>query len=620
VGLASSTVSLTMRQTLTRILRLLGEGHRSRWVVVIVFALVASGLEMLGALVIFGLIARITTDTSGFELPLVGDVRTLVPGLSDLGVLALLGLLVGVFFVLRGAAIVGQAYVQYRVAENAGARLATRLLQGYLAMPASFHLQRNSAELIRNAFDTVQQFTREGLVSVVKLLSHGIMILGLLTVLLVTTWQATLIAIVLLGPTSWLLLRLVLPRVKRMGKVSQTRSETTLRALNEGLGGWRELKLLGRQPAFVRAFEIDRRELARVRYLRSTAKEIPRAVSETVLVLFVLAFLGIAIVIGDGALQALPTLGLFGYVALRLQPSLNEVMHAANALKFAAAGIDHLYEDLALVEASTVPPTHAAQPIPMRRALELRGVWVRYPDADVDALRDIDLTIRAGEFIGIVGATGGGKSTLVDTIAGLLEPREGTILLDGVPLDQVRDGWQASIGVVHQTVFLTDASLRRNVALGIPEDEIDDAAVAEAVELAQLGAFIASLPDGVETHIGEGGVRVSGGQRQRLAIARALYHRPSTIVFDEGTSALDQVTESALIDALEGLRGERTLITVAHRLTTVRGCDRVVLIEGGRIVDAAPLEELAARHTSLSATDGVDRDVPRRTPTRSPLA
>jgi ATP-binding cassette, subfamily B, bacterial PglK len=586
-------------ETLRRSLELLGPDHRARWALVLVLALVASGLEAVGALAVFGVLARITTDASGFEVPGLGDVREVFPALSESTLLLIVGALIAGFFVLRAAIIVLQAYVQHRIAENAGARLSAQLLEGYLAMPYTFHLQRNSAELIRNAYDIVQQFVRDALIPAVNLASQTLMIVGLLAVLLWTSPAATLFAVALLGPFTWLLLRSVHPRVKRLGKRSQRVSRTSLQTLNESLSGWRDITILGRKRAFVDRFREDRRALARARYLKSTAKVVPRVALETGLVLFILAFLGASVVYQGGALEALPVLGLFGYAAVRLQPSLNDVLNALNSLKFVGPGIDLLYDDVQLFRAGGRVDDPDVDPLPLTRELRVDGASVRYPGTDEDALGEVDLTVRAGEFIGIVGPTGGGKTTLVDLLLGLLTPRVGRVTVDGVDVHDRTDAWHASLGVVHQDIFLADATLRRNIALGVPDDEIDEGRVREAVELAQLDTFVAALRDGLDTFVGERGVRVSGGQRQRLAIARALYRRPSVLFFDEGTSALDTTTETLLMEGLERLRGERTIIAVAHRLSTVRSCDRVVLIDGGRIVDVGPFDELASRHRAL---------------------
>jgi ATP-binding cassette, subfamily B, bacterial PglK len=579
-------------------LDLLGPGHRGRWVLVVTLALLASGLEVLGALLVFALLARITTDMSGFDVPGIGDLRELLPGVDQQTLMVVVGVGLAGFFLLRALVLVAQTYVQYRVAEHAGARLATTMLDGYLSLPYAFHLQRNSAELVRNSHDIVQQFAREALVPAVKLVSHSLIIVGLVGVLLVTSPLAALSALALLGPLTWLVLRLVHPAVKRLGRESQSRATTSIQTLQESLEGYRDITVLGRRDFFVAHFTHARRRLARAKYLRSTAKEAPRVVIETALVLFILGFLGVSALLRGGALEALPTLGLFGYAALRLQPSLNEIVASLNSLKFVGPGIELLQRDLALFRAA--PAADAAPaPLHLRRELRLSGVVARYPGADRDALTGVDLTVRAGELIGVVGPTGGGKSTLVDVMLGFMEPARGTVTVDGTPIAEHLPAWHASLGVVHQSVFLADSSLRRNVALGVPDADIDEERVAEALRLAQLEPFVASLPDGLDTVIGERGARVSGGQRQRLAIARALYRQPSTILFDEGTSALDSSTEAQLMAALTALRGDRTIIAVAHRLSTVESCDRVVLVLDGRIVDIAPFAELSARHPEL---------------------
>jgi ATP-binding cassette, subfamily B, bacterial PglK len=591
-----------MLKSLHKCVALLGPGQRNRWILVVVLALVASAFEAAGALVVFGVLARITTDASSFDVPVLGDLRTVFPEAGEPVLVAIVGAAIAVFFIVRAITIVGQGYVQYRLAENAGARLASRLLEGYLAMPYAFHLQRNSAELIRNSYETVQQFVRDALLPAVKLVGHSIICVGLVAVLLYTAPLATLLALAVLGPFTWMLLRVLHPRVKRLGQHAQELAKTSLQTLEESLSGWRDIKILGRERFFVQRFEQDRRRLARAKYLRATARDVPRVALETGLVLFILAFLGASVIVSGGALEALPVLGLFGYVAVRLQTWLNEILVALNSLKFVGPGIDLLHRDLQLFAREATHGDSPVAPLPLRRELTFERVSVRYPGSHRDALTDIDLTIRAGEFLGVVGPTGGGKTTLIDVMLGLLEPTAGRVRVDGADLREHGAGWRAGLGVVHQEVFLADTSLRRNIALGVPDKEIDDGLLAEAVELAQLEDFVASLPDGLDTMVGQRGIRVSGGQRQRLAIARALYRRPSVLVFDEGTSALDHNTEAELMSALEELRGDRTIVAVAHRLSTVHSCDRVVLVDDGVIVDVAAFDDLAARHGGLLQT------------------
>ena len=587
-----------MIDTLRKTSHLLGPTARKQWTVLVVLGLAASLFEAGGALVVYGLLTRITDEDGVFDLPLLGDLRD--AGLSENAIVALGGAVVAAFFVLRAAVLLTQRYVENRVVENAGARLAGRLLSGYLAMPYSFHLERNSAELIRNAFDTTQQFVKDGLRPAVTLFGQTLVAAGLVLVLLVTNAVPTVAAVVLLAPLTWALLRFIHPRVKRLGRRSQELSKRNLQSLEESLVGWRDVRILGRERAVADAYERDRLELARVRYLSTTARALPRIVMETALVLVILAFLGARVVTGSGALDALPALGLFGYAAVRLQPALNEILVSLNALKFMAPGIDLLHRDLVEIDDAATTLEEDVVPLALERELRLEGVGVRYAGAKRDALGDVDLVIRRGEFVGIVGSTGGGKTTLVDVVLGLLPPASGRVTVDGVDLVGHERAWQATLGVVHQMLFLADATIRQNVALGLPGAEIEEERVLEAVRLAQLDEFVASLPDGLDTRVGQRGIRVSGGQRQRLAIARALYRRPSVLVLDEGTSALDHETETDVMDALVALRGSRTIIAVAHRLTTVAACDRVVMIEGGRLVDVGPFDELAQRHRHLA--------------------
>ncbi len=353
--------------------------------------------------------------------------------------------------------------------------------------------------------------------------------------------------------------------------------------------GYRDITVLGRQDHFLASYRTARRGIARARYLRATLSDLPRVSIETVVVGLIAAFLIISTRTQDDSAGSLAVLGLFAYAALRIMPALNKVVNNLNLIRFGRAAVDDVQADLAL----PVPDVDdGAGRLGFNQELALQQVSFRYPGADQPTLLDLDLMIRKGESIGIVGATGAGKSTLVDLIVGLSIATSGSITVDGVDLTGRAPAWQRNIGMVSQQVFLLDDTLRRNIALGLPDDRIDEVRIREAVGLAQLDDFVASLPDSLDTMVGERGIRVSGGQRQRVAIARALYGRPSVLIFDEGTSALDNLTEAMLIEALAGLREDHTIITVAHRLSTVQDYDRIVFMRDGRIDDIGTFVEL----------------------------
>jgi ABC-type multidrug transport system fused ATPase/permease subunit len=587
---------------LTQVATLIAPSRRRRWVLVVILAAVVSVVEAVTTFLVFTLLRRLAGDADSLTLPLLGDLDAWVP-FTGPELLIFFGATVLGVFLLRGALILVQHYVQYRMAENAGAALSAQLMYGYMSMPHEFHLRRNSSELIRNAFDGVRRFVDEGLVPAVELLSKLAIVVGVTAVLVATDPVATLLAVATLGPLTAGILRLVHPKVQQLGETAQAMTQQNLQSLQQGLQGAREISVLGRERTFADAYAADRRKLARARYLRRVAIQAPRIVIETGVVGFIVAVLSFTLAAGQGLAQTLPALGLFGYAAARLIPELQHITKALNSLKFVGPALEDIRTDLSAVSASARPATQwaSARPLPFTAELKFERVRYRYPDSTHDALTDIELTITPGTSVGVVGPSGGGKSTLVDLVLGVLHPVQGRITADGRDIASNTRAWQANVGVVPQTIFLVDDTLRANIALGVPPHEIDDAAMAQAVHQAQLDELVADLPCGLDTVVGEHGVRLSGGQRQRIAIGRALYLRPRLLVFDEATSALDTETEATLMSTLESLRGQLTLVVVAHRLSTVEACDTVLLIREGRLVDHGPLQGLSVRHKALRA-------------------
>lgn len=575
-------------------LSLLDDRRRWRWAVLVVLALGVTGLEALGAMLIYSLVGFVSADGSRLMLPLLGDLTARFPDTPPRTLQVWIAVLVAAFFVVRGAAVIAQEYIQARIVHNAGAQVANRLVHGYLAMPYLFHTQRNSAESVRNAFDSAQRLVGHVLMPLVKVMAESLLVLGMAVVLLVVSPLATLLTVAGLGPALWLLMRIVQPRLKDLGSRSQTARNGSIQSLQQALGGFRDIRLLGGERHFAATFQEQRVELARSEYLKEALVAFPRALIETALVMIIVIIFMLALLSGQGLESVAGTLGAFAYVGLRLVTSLRIVADRLNTLRFGTAVLDDLHADQArLDEAEQVDlarRAHADEDF--RDRVEVRGVSFAYHQQAPWALQDVDVVIRRGEFVGICGPTGGGKSTLVDLLVGLLEPTTGEVLVDGQNLRGRRPWWHAQLGVVSQSVFLIDDTLRANIAFGRLDQDVDEAAVQRAVERAQLRDVIDQLPEGLDTVVGERGIRLSGGQRQRVAIARALYREPSVMVFDEGTSALDSATEAALVAALDDLKEGRTLIAVAHRISTVRDADRILVVEGGRISDSGHYEDL----------------------------
>lgn len=567
--------------------------RRLHWLLLVALALGVSALEMLGAVIVFVLLELVTDSEAPIELPVVGDLRTLMPGVESETLLVGVIVGMGAFTVLRAVAKVGAKYAHYRVAHNAGARLSIKLVEGYLSLPYSVHLRRNSSELIRNAREAVMEAVRSVLIPTIKVVAETMIIIGILVVLITIDPVATAVAVVVVGTTATVLLLVVQPRLKRIGRTAHRQNQLTYKRLQQALHGIRDIRLLGKEAYFAREYAKSQMKLARAHYLRSTAGALPAVIFEAVIIGLILVLFGLAMLTGAESQSTVSILGLFAYAGMRLQPSMQQLIGGLNEIKHASAPLDDIYADLREARA-IVAPSDDEEPVrlELRESLRLNHVSYAYEGTDAPALTMVDLEIRAGEQIGVCGPTGGGKTTLVDLITGLLDPTTGTVTVDGHDVSQHRRRWYQNLGVVPQMVFLIDDTLRRNIALGVADSDVDEKALQEAIDLAQLNEFIEKLPEGLETRVGERGIRISGGQRQRISIARALYRRPGVIIMDEGTSALDNATEINLMTSIERLRGQRTVILIAHRLTSVKNADRVIFVDGGRIAGVDTFAEL----------------------------
>ena len=585
---------------------LLDRERPGRWAILVVLSIVGSVFEMLGALAIYLLMALLTAPETVRDAPLIGGAVDLLPT-DDLTELRMLVAgIVLVFFVLRGIIVVTRAYVETRLVTNAGVAISDRLLAGYLAMPYTFHTRRNTAEMIRNAFTTTTLLQQQVMLPMAWAVGDVLVIAGLAAVVLASEPIGGLVAVVFLGGVTLLIQRFLRPRLIGWSRRAQDAASGGLQAVQQSLGGIRDIKLLGQETTFLAEHRHHRVRGARALYLTVAAGAIPRALIELAMVSAVVVLTFVVLATGASVDEALAAIGLFAYAGLRLQPVLQRLVTSINQIRGNGAIVDDLASDIAEIQAEArrvldgtpVPGGVAGETAVLRDALVLEDVRFTYaPDEPSvrPALRGVDLTVRRGEFLGICGPTGGGKSTLLDLMIGLLEPTAGVVRVDDRALDPAPAWWWAQLGVVSQQVFLTDDTLRRNIAFGVPDDAIDEERLARCVARAQLTELVERLTDGLDTLVGERGIRLSGGQRQRVAVARALYREPPVVVLDEGTSALDGATEAKLIAALDTIAPDRTLIAVAHRLATLRDADRILVVADGHVTDSGTYVELMGR-------------------------
>jgi ABC-type multidrug transport system fused ATPase/permease subunit len=575
-----------MIKTYRKILALLSPREKRQFLLLFLMVLGVGLLEVVGVASILPFLA-VTSDPSVIER---NAILSRVYALSGVGspqdFLVVLG--AGVFCVVVFGLIFKALtfHMLFRFTSMRIYSISTRLMHGYLAQPYVWFLSRNSADLGKNMLSEVDRVVHHVLIQAMRFMAQSVVIACLVILLVIAKPEVAFGAAIVLGGAYSLVYLLARRRVKFRGADQLAANAARFKIVNEAFGGIKDVKTLGLEKVYLERFRGPARRVSQAEYYVLTLSEVPRHLLEAV------AFGGMLLLVlwllvssDNGSIsEILPLLGLYAFAGVRLFPASQQMYSAFTKLRFGGAMLDNLHADLAAVSAAArAPLPPVAKPLGLTRALELRGVRFSYPETDRAALNGLDMTIAANTTVGVVGGSGAGKTTAVDVILGLLEPQEGVVLVDGVAVDASnRRSWRRSVGYVPQQIFLTDDTIAANIAFGVPADQIDMGAVERAARIAELHDFVLTeLPGGYDTIVGERGVRLSGGQRQRIGIARALYHDPDVLVLDEATSALDNLTEKAVMDAVANLGHAKTIVLVAHRLSTVRGCDTIFRMERG---------------------------------------
>ena len=568
--------------------RLLKSSERRALVGIIFLILVGLILETLSLGIVMPVVAILTQDDYQTKYRWLTD-NLGSPSREDLIVMVML-LMVGIYIV-RSLFLLWSSWVQKGFSAALSGRLSQRLFTIYLRQPYLFHLQHNSATLMRNSRNANVVVTG-GIDPTLVLLTDGLVAIALFTLLIIVEPVGTIITLVAFGVGAWLFQLLTRRRIERWGDQRNLHDGMILQHLQQGLGGAKDVKILGRESEFLDQHEKHLKESLRINRVYSVLQTMPRMYME-ILTIAGLAALVISMVLQKQSFtEIIPTLGLFAAAAFRVMPSINRLLGALQTLIYSRSIIASVYADFKL---DAPDETKLVTGIPFSEQLELRSVTFQYPTASTPSLQQVSLVVRRGEAVGFVGPSGAGKSTLVDVILGLFAPTAGLVLVDGQDIQKNLRNWQNQIGYVPQSIYLTDDTLRRNVAFGLGDENIDENSVRNAIRLAQLEEFVSSLPENLDTVVGERGVRLSGGQRQRIGIARALYHNPSILVLDEATSSLDTPTEHGVMQAVQALQGSKTVVIVAHRLSTVEYCDRLYRIESSRLIEEGTFDEVVKR-------------------------
>lgn len=588
-----------------RLLDFLTPAERRRFWLLGVVILGMAFVELLGIASIMPFLAVLSDPSIIDTYPRLAQVSTFF-GFTDHNSFMLLlgGITTGVvvFSQLYKAAAV---YALRRFARACEVSIAMRLLSGYLRQPYAWFLNKHSSDLGTAILSEVEAFSNHVFGPSLQVLAYGTLVVFLVLFLLVLNPMIAMLGALIIAGSYALVFLGLRPLLERSSQARVQANAQRFRIANESIGGIKEVKLLGLEDTYLHRYRGPARRYARARAIAQIAGELPRFMLEAIVFGAMMLLLLLLLVTSDGRIGTiLPLVGVFAFAGMRLFPAIHKLYQALTMLRSHAAIIDTLHDDFRTVVAPTqaVPPTRQeVRPLPLRQRLELVDVGYRYPAAERSALDGLRLTIEAGTTVGLVGATGAGKTTAVDVLLGLLEPQRGTLRVDDVEIGpDNRRAWQRNLGYVPQQIFLIDDSVAANIALGILADQIDMAAVERAARIANLHDFVISqLPNGYATPVGERGVRLSGGQRQRIGIARALYHEPAVLILDEATSALDNLTEQAVMEAVNNLGGAKTIVMIAHRLSTVRNCDTIFLLEQGRCVAKGNYEKLLASNEAF---------------------
>lgn len=566
---------------------------RRRLRLVALYGVLIAALDTIALVLVYALITLLNNEpVTGIANALVGSQTgghdRYRPALILLGITAML-------FVLRSLLSVLGLWLTSGAANAADADLISRLLIGHARAPQLMRLERNSSETIRTVLISVDQVIFGVVGSSVALVANVAVAVAVALGLFLSSPPVAFAVTIyfLLIAVAWV--RIVRGGLVRRGLRVQELQQERYRLVLQALAAAKELQLRGRAIFYADAAITRTRGINAAMRGANVVNGSLRYLLETSLVLGAVLVVAAAGLTG-GRNSVLPAVGLVLAGAFRFLPALNQILFLGNQVQFNDSATDFVERELETFgrfgHEPEPQPASAASTLQFEQEVRLEEVTFRYPTRAEPALRKVSLNLRPGEFVGIVGPTGSGKSTLLDIVLGMLEPDTGRITIDGAPLADRLEAWQRSIGYVPQDVYLVDETLRTNVALGWYGDEVDEPSVVEAIRLAGLDTVVAELPEGLETVVGERGVRLSGGQRQRIGLARALYTRPTVLVLDEATSNLDQLTEHRIVETLAALRGGVTIIVVTHRAASVRDCDRLYYLESGAIRAVGTFDEI----------------------------
>jgi len=542
----------------------------------IFLSFIAMILETLGIGLVIPFIQTLIDDDINQNFAKILNIFNIYPT-SKHDLIFILIFILTVIYTLKASFLTFVSYEQNKLFADTRVSLSNRLYDIYLNKPYSFHLNNNSSKLIRNINEI--NLIVHILKSSILLMNELIVFLGISAIVIFYEPVGSLVVILFLSFFGYSFFKKVQIKAKEWGKTRQVHAGLSLKYLQEGFGSIKDIKILQRSNELIKTFTSNNKILNTCEVKQNFVDSLPRLWLEWLVVLGFILLIFITIFQGKELSYIVPLLGLFAAAAFRLMPSLTRIMNSAQAILYNRAAIDSVFKEFIPEKSQIIINKASEKNFMLTNEIILKKVSFKYSDSDPFILRDINLNIKRGSTIGLIGESGVGKTTLINLILGLVKPTNGTICVDGLNIFENMKGWQNQIGYVPQNIYLSDDTIKKNIAFALPEEKIDNYAVSRAATNAKLDSLINSLTNGLNTKVGEFGDRISGGQRQRIGIARALYTDPKVFILDECTNSLDLKTEKQIIDEVNYLKGKKTIIMIAHRLSTLENCDHIYKIE-----------------------------------------
>ncbi len=574
---------------------LLTKRDKTKFLILLCLVLLASLLEAVAIGAIPAFVTLITKPSVLAKNRWVGGWFPDLPDTPSLSLILWASGILFVFVVFKTLFLTFVFYIQARIITSQRVKLGDRMFRTYQSAPYEWYLQKNSAELLKKIHVDPANIIGGILMPLINLMMALIMAAFVLAVMVLNMPGLAFLSLLVTGGGILLIIRILQSYFRRIGEVTDREFEKVIKAIQQGFGAFVEARITGCEGYLRSTHRNSLLRIAAAQRLQSSLQKATPYAVETIAIFGMLIILFLLIRSTDAIVTVLPVISLLGVAMIRLKQLASQIAAAVNDMNAARAfipGIVRDVQELSIIEAKRQTKDSRFRIIDQFNVLSLSAVTYCYPNAGTQAVRDISIQIERGESVAFIGATGCGKSTLINLILGLLEPQAGKITVNNTDIYGDVGGWRKLLGYIPQSIYLIDDTIQANVAFGVPNDEVDNDRLWTALRSAGLEKFVMSQPYDLNSVVGERGVRLSGGQRQRLGIARALYPAPEVLVMDEATSALDNRTEEKVMQAIQNIKQNRTLIMVAHRLSTVEDCDRLYFMSKGRIEDVGTFEEL----------------------------